>query len=223
MRVNAKVVSVAIPTILTLCVELFLLAIQGASVLFWQECVITLVILAASIAYNLKATQTSPVFGLSLGAIASITLLLQLFINIVIVIACPQDRLNGIALILGLILLALLAILAIASLFSANHAQSVEEENAARTDKMQEIRIRLNALAASAPPEQRALVQKVADAARYASPVSDEHTAQVDGELVEAVRSIENAMEKEDSQKLEVRIQTVIALLDKHNALSQGR
>lgn len=223
MKANTKVVSIVIPTILTLCVELVLLGVCGASAVFWQECAISLVILAGAIACNLKSVQIGPIFGLSLGAITNVALLLQLLINIVLVIACPPNQVNHVGLILGLMLLALMAILAIASRFASNHAQSVETENDAMTNTMQEIRTRLDALAVSAPPKQKALVQKAANTARYTSPISNELTAQIDEQLIASINQLESQIDSHDETCVETTCGSIISLLAKRDSLAQTR
>ena len=215
MRVHAKAASIAIPVILTVCVEMILLTVCGASALFWQEGAISLVILTITIACNLKATELSPVFGLSLGAVSIAALLLQLLINTVIVIAHPAD--------LGLGLLALMVILAATALFSSNHAQSVEEENKARTGTLQEIRIRLDALVASASSDQRPLVQKTAEAARYASPISNERTEQTDRELLTAVNRLEHSLVTQDDSSAQATCKKIISLIARRDSLAQRR
>lgn len=223
MRVNAKVVSIATPVILTLCMEIILLAMCGASILFWQECAISLVILAATIVCNLKATKLSPVFGLPLGAASIIVLLLQLLINTTIVIARPADQPNRIGLILGLGLLALIVILAAAALFSSSHAQSVEKENEARTDTLQEIRIRLDTLVVSASSDQRALVQKTAEATRYASPISNERTEQTDRELLAAIDQLEHSLNAKDDSSVRAACVKILSLITRRDSLAQRR
>ena len=223
VRVRAKTASIAIPVILTVCVEMVLLTMCGASALFWQEGAISLVILTITIACNLKATELSPVFGLPLGAASIIVLLLQLLINTIIVIARPTDQPNRIGFILGLGLLTLMVILAATALFSSNHAQPVEEENEARTDTLQEIRIRLDALAASTSSDQRALVQKTAEAARYASPISNERTEQVDSELLAAIDQLEHSLVTQDDSSARATCDKIISLIAGRDSLAQRR
>lgn len=223
VRVNAKVVSIATPVILTLCMEIILLAMCGASILFWQECAISLVILVATIVCNLKATKLSPAFGLPLGAASIIVLLLQLLTNTVIVITRPADQVNGVSLVLSLGLLALMTILVATALFSSGHVQSVEEENETRTDTLQETRIRLDALVVSASSDQRALVQKTAEAARYASPISNERTEQTDRKLLAAIDQLEHSLNAQDDSDVRAACVKILSLIARHNSLAQRR
>lgn len=223
MRMNVKIASLVIPVILTACIELAAFLAHGSTTTFCQECTLSLILLAIAIVCNLKATQAGPLFGLSLGAIANGALFLQLLMSLALAVFCPDGYLNLFGLLVGIALMALVAIAATLALLASSNAQTVEDDTRARTDAMQEIRMRLGSLAASAPANYKPLVQKAAKAARYASPVSNKHTARLDSELLSAIDRLGHLIDDHDGAHIQETCVEVVALLARRDSLAQRR
>lgn len=223
MRAKSTAPFTVIPTILTVAVELGLLLAYGSSPVLWQECVISLILLGGVIVCATRATTDRAIFGLPLGLTSSIALTFQLIANVAIVIIGPTEQLGLVGLLIGLILIALTAIMATSLSLSDTHTRHVENEIKTKTAAIKEARVRLNTLLAKAPTNQKALIQKVADAARYASPISNERTERIDEELAAAIGQLEQlVIDKGDEESVRERCKAIVSLIAEHDILAHG-
>lgn len=208
----------AIPIALFIAIESVAILIFGPSTTFWIESAFSLAMLGLVVSALLFGPQTNlKIFGISKILVVGVSFTVQLLLSI-LGSALKTEALPAIP-----ILSFLLASVATTTLFatgaSESHASTIEVQVQNKSQFMQNLELQLRLLLDESPSELRTSIISLLETTSFADPTSCEASAQVEDEILSALRDLSQSIESNDIEGTDSKISRMASLIRQRAAL----
>lgn len=208
----------AIPIALFIAIESVAILLFGPSTTFWIESAFSLAMLGLVVSALLFGPQTNlKIFGISKILVVGVSFTVQLLLSI-LGSALKTEALPAIP-----ILSFLLASVATTTLFatgaSESHASTIEVQVSSKSQFMQNLELQLRLLLDESPSELRTSIISLLETTSFADPTSCEASAQVEDEILNALRDLSQSIESNDIEGTDSKISRMASLIRQRAAL----
>lgn len=208
----------AIPIALFIAIESVAILLFGPSTTFWIESAFSLAMLGLVVSALLFGPQTNlKIFGISIILVVGVSFTVQLLLSI-LGSALKTEALPAIP-----ILSFLLASVATTTLFatgaSESHASTIEVQVQNKSQFMQNLELQLRLLLDESPSELRTSIISLLETTSFADPTSCEASAQVEDEILSALRDLSQSIESNDIEGTDSKISRMASLIRQRAAL----
>ena len=208
----------AIPIALFIAIESVAILLFGPSTTFWIESAFSLAMLGLVVSALLFGPQTNlKIFGISKILVVGVSFTVQLLLSI-LGSALKTEALPAIP-----ILSFLLASVATTTLFatgaSESHASTIEVQVQNKSQFMQNLELQLRLLLDESPSELRTSIISLLETTSFADPTSCEASAQVEDEILSALRDLSQSIESNDIEGTDSKISRMASLIRQRAAL----
>lgn len=208
----------AIPIALFIAIESVAILLFGPSTTFWIESAFSLAMLGLVVSALLFGPQTNlKIFGISKILVVGVSFTVQLLL-IILGSALKTEALPAIP-----ILSFLLASVATTTLFatgaSESHASTIEVQVQNKSQFMQNLELQLRLLLDESPSELRTSIISLLETTSFADPTSCEASAQVEDEILSALRDLSQSIESNDIEGTDSKISRMASLIRQRAAL----
>ncbi len=208
----------AIPIALFIAIESVAILLFGPSTTFWIESAFSLAMLGLVVSALLFGPQTNlKIFGISKILVVGVSFTIQLLLSI-LGSALKTEALPAIP-----ILSFLLASVATTTLFATGasepHASTIEVQVSSKSQFMQNLELQLRLLLDESPSELRTSIISLLETTSFADPTSCEASAQVEDEILSALRDLSQSIESNDIEGTDSKISRMASLIRQRAAL----